>query len=126
MEEKPKFSARETYVLDPDEISQLDELSLTSVLRQVADPIEEPQKERNGKTLESEIARPASVSIDATIDELVEPSIPAGVSPYNSGRHSPSKATTDTESAVESLDDLIAPDLLFSDETDESNDDGAS
>jgi hypothetical protein len=57
---KSTISGRATYVLDPAEISQLDDLSLTSVMRQIADP----QPERDGTTTEQ------TVSGDTTINEL--------------------------------------------------------
>jgi hypothetical protein len=78
---KPKISARETYVLDQDEISRLDEESLTSVMRQVSDPIEETQKERDGSLPDSEKSPSVSGSVHATINELIELSISITDSP---------------------------------------------
>ena len=39
MSEKPKISARETYVLDEDQLKELDEASLTGVMRDVTESI---------------------------------------------------------------------------------------
>lgn len=125
MDGKPKFSARETYVLDPDEISQLDELSLTSVMRQVTDPIEEPQKERDRNPLESEIARSTSVLVDAAIDELLDRSISTTEPLSDNWWHSYSETTTEPEPVVDPLDDPVTPGLLFPEKADEGDDDGA-
>jgi hypothetical protein len=120
---KPKINPRDTYVFDPDEIDQLDELSLTSVMRQVCDPLELPQNERDGNALNSEIAPSASAPVDTTINELLERSISMADLLSDTRPHSISEAATEPKPVVESLDDLIAPELLFPEETGDIDDD---
>jgi hypothetical protein len=99
---KQKISTNGTYVFDPDEIEQLDELSLTSVLSAVVDasPQEAPSP------MSADIVSPARLG-DTTINELLSGQLePDDAPPANSG------LPVSLELA-ETSDDLIDPELLF-------------
>jgi len=101
---KQKVSANRTYVFDPEEIEQLDELSLTSVLSAVVDdasPQEAPEPESPNTVA------PASLG-STTINELLSGQLePDDDPPARSG------LPVRPQSAEEMPGDLIDPDLLF-------------
>jgi hypothetical protein len=53
MKAKPKISANGTYILDPEDIEQLDELSLTSVISDVVGAISEEHADSGSTDVES-------------------------------------------------------------------------
>lgn len=122
MDGKPKISAEGTYVFDEDELDQLDELSLTSVIGGT-DTLAQRDQEPVGDLSESETVADQG---DSTINELLRD--PASDEPAND-----SSSATDSvpvlrgdirrqdDSAVESSEDLIAPDLLFPELSDKSD-----
>jgi hypothetical protein len=104
---KQKISANGTYVFDPEEIEQLDELSLTSVLSAVVDgsPQEGPETEPPN------LVAPASRG-DTTINELLSGQLePDDEPPSRSG------LPVRPQPAEEAPGDLIDPELLFPDLT---------
>ena len=102
---KQKVSANGTYVFDPGEIEQLDELSLTSVLSAVVDdasPQEAPEPAES-----PDIVAPASLG-GTTINELLSGQLePDDEPPARSG------LPIRPQPAEETPGDLIDPDLLF-------------
>jgi hypothetical protein len=65
MDGKPKISGRDTYVLDGDELDQLDDLSLTSVIGEATDFLAQPDQELGDDSPEFETG-------DSTVDALLE------------------------------------------------------
>jgi hypothetical protein len=96
---KQKISANGTYVLDPEEIEQLDELSMTSVLAAVDDP----DTTEHRQTESPNVVSPARLG-DTTINELLSGQLePDDAPPARSGI----PATPQPED--ETSDDLIEP-----------------
>jgi hypothetical protein len=105
MNTKAKISANGTYVFDPEEVEQLDELSLTSMIAAI-DPSQSPN--------EAQAAAPehSTGAGDTTINALLaEPS----ELPHQTPKRAPVSMRPD---APETGDDLISPDVLFPDLTD--------
>jgi hypothetical protein len=105
MSAKQKISANGTYVFDPEEIEQLDELSLTSVLSTMVDPAQEVPEAAS-----PDVVAPARLG-DTTINELLSDQLePDDAPPAHLGlpvRPEP----------AEDPGDLIDPELLFPDLT---------
>jgi hypothetical protein len=99
---KQKISANGTYVFDPEEIEQLDELSMTSVLSAVVD---QDTKEHR-QTESTDGVSPARLG-DTTINELLSGQIePDDAADLNLGFPAGPEPP-------ETADDLIDPDLIF-------------
>ena len=103
MDAKTKISANGTYVLDPEDVEQLDELSLTSVMKEAVDAI--PQVESSPKPSDTA----ASGEGDTTINAILR-----GVP---SADDQPSSALPQAPAPSENTGDLLAPELLFPDLT---------
>jgi hypothetical protein len=106
MSTKQKISANGTYVFDADEIEQLDELSLTSVLSTIVDP----NAQQNRDTESSDVVAAAGLG-NTTINELLSGQLEPDDAPL-----SRSGLPAGPEPADEP-GDLIDPDLLFPDVT---------
>lgn len=109
---KPKISPRGTYVLDAVDLEQLDELSLTSVIGEMTDALEP----LCGEPAEDGVPN-ASGAGDPTINALLE-----------DGRDPPTGRRQDVSeipeyAAIETADELIAPELLFGEEVAGDDDD---
>jgi hypothetical protein len=104
MSTNQKISANGTYVFDPEEIEQLDELSLTSVLSAVVDasPQEPPETETRN------VVAPTTRG-DTTINELLGGQLEPDDAPA-----ARSDLPVRPEPA-EDFGDLIDPELLFPD-----------
>ena len=102
MDTKPKVSAGGTYVFDAEDIEQLDELSLTSVLRSVVDSGEHEAPEQKAP----DIATPCAAG-DTTINEILRAESASNDQPPEQPRFptDPSPGPT--------AGDLIDPDLVF-------------
>jgi hypothetical protein len=96
MNTKTKISANGTYVFDPEDIEQLDELSLTSMIAAI-DPSKPPDK--------AKLAAPQPTCAgDTTINALLEaPTI----------TDEPAPTYIEPPGALEEMGDLIAPELIF-------------
>lgn len=99
---KPKISPRGTYVLDAADLEKLDELSLTSVIGEVTDALEPHRGESAGEGVPN-----ASGAGDPTINGLLED----GSDPPTGRRQDVSEIPE--YAAIETADELIAPELLF-------------
>ena len=108
MDGKSKISGRDTYVLDEDELDQLDDLSLTSVIGDATDFLTHQELGDDSPEVETD---------HSTIDELLEDrSWGTDEAPIRH-RHTDSRDDSLGRSeAAESPDDLIAPELLFPDD----------
>jgi hypothetical protein len=93
MSTKAKISANGTYVFDPEEIEQLDELSLTSMIAAI-DPSQPPKETQPADP------QPVACAGDATINAILE-------------RHPEEPGPTYGEPSDEEAGDLIAPELIF-------------
>jgi len=101
MSVKPKISPNGTYILDPEDIEQLDEFSLTSV---IADAVESFPQERPESAPSD---TPAADAGDTTINRILEASqAPDDQPPV----HRDSAADSD---ATETTSDLLNPKLMF-------------
>ena len=101
MDTRPKINPNGTYVLDEEDIEQLDQLSLTSVISAVVDATfrDDPEPKSSG------IAASAAEG-DTTINKLLGPrSTPGDEPPEQSG----------FPAEPEPAGDLIAPELVFPD-----------
>jgi hypothetical protein len=98
MSTKGKISANGTYVFDPEEIEQLDELSLTSMIAAIV-PNEQPDEARR-----VDLERGACAG-DTTINALLEEPV---ASPED-----PLPTYVDPRGDPEEAGDLIAPELMF-------------
>ncbi len=96
---KQKITAAGTYVFDPEEIEQLDELSMTSVLSAVVEAIPEEHCQP-----EPPIVAPVSRG-NTTINELLSGQLGPDDGP-------PARLPARSE-PVETTDDLIDPDVIF-------------
>ena len=99
MDTKTKISANGTYVLDPEDVEQLDELSLTSLINAI------PEAQQSPKPSDA----PAPDTGDTTINQILRGA------PATTDR--PSAAAPRVPEATESTGDLIDPGLIFTDET---------
>jgi hypothetical protein len=99
MDSKTRISANGTYVLDPEDIEQLDELSLTSLINAI------PEAQQPPKPAEA----PAPDAGDTTINQILR-GAPATI---DAPRAPPPKSPE----RPESTGDLIDPELIFSDPT---------
>lgn len=105
MSTKQKISANGTYVFDPAEIDQLDELSMTTVLSDVVNA----NTPDDGATESPDVVGPARLG-DTTINELLSGQIePDDAPPARSGL--PFRPQHEEETP----EDLIDPELLFPD-----------
>jgi hypothetical protein len=96
MDSKTKISANGTYVLDPADIEQLDELSLTSLINAI------PEAQQPPKPPEA----PAPDAGDTTINQILR-GAPATLD-------APRAAPPKSPEPPESTGDLIDPELIFS------------
>ena len=122
MGSKQNISANGTYVFDKDELDQLDELSLASVIDDTADSLNRLHEEPGAHSSECEETSSASIQGDLTINELLKDSISSSDPLSDSGRHVHSEHTTEPQ-PIEAQDDLIAPELLLGEQTGDRNDD---
>ena len=104
MDAKTKITANGTYVLDPEDVEQLDELSLTSVMKEAVDAI--PQVESSPKTSDTAASTGDG---DTTINAILR-GMP-------SAEDQPSSALPQAPAPSESTGDLLAPELIFPDLT---------
>ena len=101
MATKAKITANGTYVFDPEEIEQLDELSLTSMIAAI-DPSQPPGDAKRAAT------EPGACAGDTTINTLLEePTSPHELPP----------SYMDPLDPPEQPGDLIAPELIFTEPT---------
>ena len=101
MSARAKISANGTYVFDPEEIEQLDELSLTSMIAAI-DPSRPPNEAQRATPEQSTGAG------DTTINALLAAS--SGLADQ-----APRRAPVASPEPLDTGDDLISPDLLFTD-----------
>ena len=103
MDAKSKISANGTYVLDPEDVEQLDELSLTSVMKEAAGALPRgepsPTSDEGASTGEG----------DTTINEILR-GAPTRDDELASGGSQDSVQSDNTE-------ELLAPELIFPDLT---------
>lgn len=103
---KPKISANGTYVLDPEDIEQLNELSLTSV---ISDVIGSMRQEGSEPEASSDAPMPFEAA-DTTINELLDLEPSSDDEPFaDSGR----SAGPETAADAETSGDLLDPALIF-------------
>lgn len=114
MSDKQPISARETYILDEDELDQLDELSLTSVIEDLSGSVRQLQSEPEPDA--HALEQPSSG--DTTINELLYDAAPLDYSPDEYRPHADYDDAAIELDPPEASDDLIAPDVLFSDQDD--------
>ena len=110
---KPKISPRGTYVLDAGDLEKLDELSLTSVIGEVRDALEQSPGEPAGDGIDN-----ASSAGDPTINGLLG----GGIDPPTDRRWDACSEIPEY-AAIEAADEFIAPELLFREEGSGSDDD---
>lgn len=102
MDTKPKISANGTYVFDAEDLEQLDDASLTSVLSAVVESTEQ----ENDELKSSGIAAPSAEG-DTTINAILK-------GPPSSNDQPPAHSRfPDKSEPAETAGDLIAPDLMF-------------
>jgi len=99
---KQKISADGTYVFDAEEIEQLDELSLTSVLSAIVDPV--PQEDSEPK---STLVAAVPGKADTTINEILKGQ---GSAQDQRPTH---RGLNNNPLPAETSDDLIDPALVF-------------
>ena len=104
MDAKTKISANGTYVLDPEDVEQLDELSLTSIMKEAVDAI--PETEPSPRS-----------SPTATSTDEGDTTINAILRGAPSADDQPSSALPPDPAPSDSTGDLIAPELIFPDLT---------
>jgi hypothetical protein len=99
MDKKPKLSPNGTYVFDEDDIEQLDELSLTSVVKGLTEttPEDDPEPKSSGAAAPSDGG-------DTTINAILR-------SPPKSDDQQP--GFLDEPDPAETDGDLIDPELMF-------------
>jgi hypothetical protein len=97
MDSKTKISANGTYVLDPEDIEQLDELSLTSLINAIPQPQPSPKAPDAG----------AADTGDTTINEMLRGA------PATTDR--PPADAPESQEQSESTGDLVDPALIFTD-----------
>lgn len=110
-----KISARETIVIDENEIDQLDEISLTSVMRQLTDPAEPSQSQHTDERRDPPTAPYAPERADSTINELLSSLAPMEESLKESTYAHYGDAACDAELSDEAVDELLSADVLFPD-----------
>jgi hypothetical protein len=112
MGDNSKISGRDTYVFDKDELEELDELSLTSVMTDATESIRKMCSDA-GLDVPEDLDVPeedeAFGSGDTSINALLEDPVPSA--DYDSDYGPASSQNSDDAS-----DDLIDPSLLFPDE----------
>lgn len=113
MDAKPKVSAKGTYILDDEDIDRLDELSLTSVINDVTDPFEASRQEPQERL--PDVDEEPSLG-DSTINQLLNESVASADLPFD-------ERNGHLDESLEPSDDLIAPELLFSDQDGADDDD---
>ena len=101
MDYKTKISPNGTYVLDSEDLEQLDELSLTSVINAI------PEAQQSPKQPPKSSKAPAPDAGDTTINEILRGA------PATTDR--PPSAAPKTPEPAESTGDLIDPELIFTD-----------
>jgi len=111
MSRQTSVSARETIVIDESEISQLDEISLTSVMRQLTDT-PETVLSRSDEHRAPTTAR-SSDSSDSTINELLSDMSPSAGSLTAAKYPSYGGSVSDAMLPDEAVDELLSADLLF-------------
>jgi hypothetical protein len=102
LDAKTEISANGTYVLDPEDVEQLDELSLTSVITDVVKASAQPSPK-------SSDAAASGAEGDTTINEILRGAPATTVQP-------PATVPRRAEPS-ESTGDLVAPELIFDDVT---------
>jgi len=111
MRGKISVSARETIVIDENEISQLDEISLTSVMRQLTDAPETVQSQNTERQPPTTVH--SSASSDSTINELLNDMAPSAEPFMESKSPSYGGLASDAEISDEAVDELLSADVLF-------------
>jgi hypothetical protein len=114
---KPRKSATDTYVLDQDEVDQLDELSLTSVIGDFTDAGDAAGIGTDDPP-EPEAPSPSTEG-DTTINQLLEDSSLLDYQIPDDHGYDVTQSESEDEPS-----ELIAPDLIFS-ESDKSDDDAS-
>lgn len=102
MDTKPKISPTGTYVLDAEDIEQLDQLSLTSVVSALGETVSEDDPEWTSSSI------PESLDGDTTINKILAAQAASASDQLAEQPDFP----TESESA-QTAGDLIAPELLF-------------
>jgi hypothetical protein len=97
MNTKPKISANGTYVFDPEDIEQLDELSLTSMIAAI-DPSRPPDD------VQRTDPEPRACAGDTTINALLEEA---------AASDAPAPTYVESPEAPGETGDLIDPELIF-------------
>jgi len=113
MNGKSSISARETIVIDESEITQLDELSLTSVVRQLAETNETPKSCCDDGSEDSPSTSFAPQSSDSTINQLLDDLTRTADSLTESKQAYNRDSSSDVELSDEAVDDLLSADILF-------------
>jgi hypothetical protein len=106
---KPKISAKRTPALDEDDLRQLNDLSFTSVIAEIARseerPLEDPKRSRSERDL-------TATHTDRTINELLDGATSSSDAGSGAERRKPSARAAQPE-AAEATGDLIDPTMLF-------------
>jgi len=105
---KPAISAKSTYVLDADELDRLGDLSLTTVIADMADSVEQATQVPTLRWPEDAAAETQS---DRTINELLAGAFSASDEPPAGEVRAP--YTEQVERAGKETGDLLAPELMF-------------
>jgi hypothetical protein len=101
---KQKVSANGTYVFDPDEIEQLDELTFTSILPTIAD---DGGPQPGSESESPEVVAPGAVG-NTTINELLSYQLEPDAEPPPR-----SDLPGRVQAAEEPSDDLLDPGVMF-------------
>jgi hypothetical protein len=107
MDTKTKISANGTYVLDSEDLEQLDELSLTSVINAIPEAQQSPKQPPKQPPKSSKA--PAPDAGDTTINEILRGA------PATPDR--PPAAVPPNADPAESTGDLLDPELIFTERT---------
>ena len=106
---KRAISAKGTYVLDEDELDRLGDLSLTTVLADMASSMEQATQV---PTLSWSEHVAAETQTDRTINELLAGAFPASDESSAGEVRAPSDAQVERDSGEET-GDLLSPELVF-------------
>jgi hypothetical protein len=106
---RPTIRAKRNHSPEEDELRQLNDLSFSSVIADIASSEERPAKDskRSQRAIDLE-----STHTDRTINELLAGAVSAGERAPDPEPRVTSDARADAE-AGEATEDLIAPDVLF-------------
>lgn len=115
MSKKQKVSARGTFVFDKDDIEELDEMSLTSIMVEIKPGIRTDRQSREQTAEPRKPLKPDEQALsNATINALLEDLMPAAPA----GRGDPD-AIEQNSPGAHSSDALLDADQLFPDAEDE-------